>query len=248
MSCSRTSTRREFVRRAALAGGLVLGGLAGRTRAADPPASGKKTEAPGQAEEDVSPPEDLMREHGALNRILLIYEEFLRRLASKRVDLDPAIVAASAGLIRSFVEDYHEKLEEDHLFPRFEKAGKLVELVAVLRQQHKAGRRLTDVTLHLATPAAMKTAADREKLAVTLRQFIRMYRPHEAREDTVLFPAIRQVVTPKEFDVMGDKFEDQERALFGPDGFEGIVAKVAGLEKSLGINDLAQFTPKNIGG
>jgi hemerythrin-like domain-containing protein len=247
MSWSEANTRREFVRGAALAGGLVLGGLGERTWAADPPVSGKKTETPAQAEEDVSPPEDLMREHGALNRILLIYEEFLRRLASNPRELDPAIVAASAGLIRSFVEDYHEKLEEDHLFPRFEKAGKLVELVTVLRQQHAAGRRLTDATLHLATPAAMKNSGDREKLAVTLRQFIRMYRPHEAREDTVLFPAIRQVVTPKEFDVLGDKFEDQEKALFGPDGFEGIVAKVAGLEKSLGIYDLAQFTPKTIG-
>ena len=222
----------------------MLGGLAGRTRAADPPAAGKKTETPGQAEEDVSPPEDLMREHGVLNRILLIYEEFLRRLASQPRDLDPAIVAASAGLIRRFVEDYHEKLEENHLFPRFEKAHKLVDLVAVLRQQHAAGRRLTDVTLRLATPAAMKTAGDREQLAVSLRQFIRMYRPHETREDTVLFPAIRQVFTAKEFDVLGDKFEDQEKALFGPDGFEGIVAKVAGLEKSLCIYDLAQFTPK----
>ena len=254
MSWNHGSTRREFVRRAALTGGLVLGGLTGRSGAAEPANAGKKSEAPGQAEEDVSPPEDLMREHGALNRILLIYEEFLRRLDAKSQssagvaaganDLDPAIVAASAGLIRSFVEDYHEKLEENYLFPRFEKAGKLVDLVAVLRQQHAAGRRLTDVTLELATPAAMKSAGDREKLAVTLRQFIRMYRPHETREDTVLFPAIRQVVTPKEFDILGDKFEDQEKAVFGADGFEGIVAKVAGLEKSLGIYDLAQFTPK----
>ena len=248
MSWNEASSRREFVQKAALAGGLVLGGLAGRTRAAESPSPGKKADGPGQAEEDVSPPEDLMREHGALNRILLIYEEFLRRLTAKHVDLDPALVTASAGLIRSFVEDYHEKLEEDHLFPRFEKAGKLVDLVAVLRLQHAAGRRLTDATLHLATSAAMRSAGDRDKLAVTLRQFIRMYRPHETREDTVLFPAIRQVFTPKEFDVMGDKFEDQEKALFGPDGFEGIVAKVAGLEKSLGIYDLAQFTPKNIGG
>src|SRR5207302_4790012 len=40
--------------------------------------------------------------------------------------------------------DYHEKLEEDYLFPRFEKAHKLVDLTTVLRAQHQAGRRLTD--------------------------------------------------------------------------------------------------------
>jgi hypothetical protein len=32
------------------------------------------------AGEEISAPEDLMREHGVLNRILLVYEEGLRRL------------------------------------------------------------------------------------------------------------------------------------------------------------------------
>ncbi len=98
-------------------------------------------------------------------------------------------LAGAAKIVRTFVEDYHEKLEEDHLFPRFEKAGKLVDLVKVLREQHQVGRRLTDQIARLATPAALQDAQGSEKLALSLRQFIRMYRPHESREDTVLFPA-----------------------------------------------------------
>src|SRR6186997_713716 len=31
-----------------------------------------------------------------------------------------------------------------------------------------------------------------QSLAGALRSFVRMYRPHEAREDTVLFPALRR--------------------------------------------------------
>ena len=42
--------------------------------------------------------------------------------------------------MREFVEDYHEKLEEDFLFPEFEKRNELVPLVKVLREQHAAGR------------------------------------------------------------------------------------------------------------
>jgi hypothetical protein len=53
-------------------------------------------------------------------------------------------LAGAAKIVHTFIEDYHEKLEEDHLSPRFEKAGKLVDLVKVLREQHQAGRRLTD--------------------------------------------------------------------------------------------------------
>jgi hypothetical protein len=47
-------------------------------------------------------------------------------------------------------EDYHEKLEEDYLFPLFEKAGRLIDLTKVLRAQHQAGRRLTDRVTHSA--------------------------------------------------------------------------------------------------
>ncbi len=76
-----------------------------------------------------------------------------------------------------------------------------------------------------------------------MRLFIRMYRPHEAREDTVLFPALHQLISRNEWDSLGDDFEKREHQLFGKEGFEGMVEKVAGLEKSAGLYDLAQFTP-----
>ena len=184
-----------------------------------------------------------MREHGVLNRILLIYDECLQRLHGQK-HLDPTPLVGSAKIIRTFIEDYHEKLEEDQLFPRFEKAGKLVDLVKVLREQHQVGRRLTDEIIELATPATLKDATGTKKLSASIAHFVRMYRPHEAREDTILFPGIRSLMTAKEFDEMGDRFEDKEHQLFGEHGFEDIVARVAEFEKSLGIYDLSQFTAK----
>ena len=158
--------------------------------------------------------------------------------------MPPEPLADSAKIIRNFVEDYHEKLEEDFLFPRFKKANKLVDLVDVLLQQHQAGRRLTDITMRLATSHALKNADDRRKLADSMRQFIRMYSPHEAREDTVLFPAFRGIVSAHEFDSLGEDFEKKEDELFGQGGFFKVVDHVAEIEKQLGIYDLAQFTPK----
>src|SRR5262249_11773367 len=60
----------------------------------------------GGGEEDVTPAEDLMREHGLLARILLVYEEGLRRLDAKQ---EPPLdaLASAAGIVRTFVEDYH---------------------------------------------------------------------------------------------------------------------------------------------
>jgi len=71
-----------------------------------------------------------------------------------------------------------------------------------------------------------------------------MYRPHEAREDTVLFPAFRKMVSQHEYDSLGEEFENNEHKLFGEEGFEMMVGKVADIEKKLGIYELAQFTPK----
>jgi hemerythrin-like domain-containing protein len=213
--------------------------VAAVTGAADADDKAKKD----QKAEEVSPPEDLMREHGVLKRVMLVYDEIARRIDAKQ-DFPPQSLAGAADIVRSFVEDYHEKLEENYLFPRFQKANRLVDLVRVLQAQHQAGRRVTDVILRRATAAALKDAGNRAAVADAIRQFNRMYAPHEAREDTVLFPAFRGIVSANEFDSLGEEFEKKENELFGQDGFEKMVDRVAGLEKTVGIYELSQFTPK----
>lgn len=195
-----------------------------------------------QDEEKVAPAEDLMREHGLLKRILLIYYEVGSRIAQQK-EFPPEALTNSARIIRSFIEQYHEKLEEDYLFPRFRKHNLLVDLVNVLQQQHVAGRRVTEDILTL-SGSGLKSNDDKQKLAAALREFVRMYAPHEAREDTVLFPALHKVVSRSEYDALGEDFEKREHQLFGKEGFEGMVPRVADVEKQLGIYDLSQFTPR----
>jgi hemerythrin-like domain-containing protein len=188
------STRRDFLQCSSIAGAALLSpALAFAT---PQKASGKGRDAGN------SPAEDLMREHGVLNRVLLIYDEHLRRLTAKQT-FDGSVLASAADIIRHFVEEYHEKLEEDFLFPRFRKAGKLVNLVDTLLAQHKAGRELTAQIRELASLATLKYVSDTDKLGDALRAFLRMYRPHEAREDTVLFPAFRSIVSAHEYDALG---------------------------------------------
>jgi hemerythrin-like domain-containing protein len=235
------TTRRNFLRHTSVVcGGLALPTVAVAVQQTSAPED--KASKPKGAEE-ISPAEDLMREHGVLNRILLIYDEHLHLLAAKK-PFDGSVLTAAADVVRHFVEDYHEKLEEDLLFPRFRKAGKLVPLVNTLQKQHAAGRDLTAQIRELAATATFKLVSDSDKLADSLRAFLHMYRPHEAREDTVLFPAFRSVISAHEYDALGEDFEMKENELFGEDGFFKIVDQVAQLEKRLGIYDLSQFTPK----
>jgi hemerythrin-like domain-containing protein len=224
--------RRSFLTTAVPVAGLVL----------LPPSFAAEEKKKGGGDEDVSTNEDLMREHGILKRVLLAYDEIIRRIHHKQ-DFPPDAVTAGATIIRKFVEDYHEKLEEEHLFPRFRKAGKLTSLVDTLYTQHQAGRRLTDRVLSRAS-GSLKSDDDRNQLATDLAAFNRMYAPHEAREDTVLFPALHKIVSEHEYDALGEQFEKIERTTFGGDGFDIYLDKVEALEKQLGIYDLAQFTPK----
>jgi hemerythrin-like domain-containing protein len=230
-------TRRSFLRQAPIVGAGLLAPLASARQKSDDNDKAK-------GDEGISPAEDLMREHGVLNRILLIYDHHVQLLEKKR-PFDGSILVNAADIVRHFVEEYHEKLEEDFLFPRFRKAKKLVALVDTLQAQHKAGRDLTAEIRELGATASLKyVSTDSEKLADALRAFLRMYRPHEAREDTVLFPAFRSIVSPHEYASLGDDFEKKEDELFGEDGFFKIVDQVVALEKRLGIYELAQFTPK----
>jgi hemerythrin-like domain-containing protein len=226
------ATRRSLLKAGVLAPAVLIGGGVVSFATQD--------QKPG--EEEVSTVEDLMREHGVLRRVLLVYGEAVRRIEQK-VELPGAALAHAAALVRSFVEGYHEKLEEDYLFPRFRKTGKLVDLVTVLGEQHRKGRALTGDIERLATQATPDKTAERARLRRQLESFIRMYVPHAAREDTVLFPAFKKLVSPKEYDALGDEFEKKEQEMFGQEGFEKHVEEVAALEKQMGIYDLAQFTP-----
>ncbi len=195
-------------------------------------------------EEDISPVEDLMREHGVLRRVLLVYQEAIKRLEGGQ-EVPAAVLQRSASIVRTFIEDYHERLEEEQLFPRFRKAGLDVELVGVLAAQHQAGRRVTErISTLVRDEGALRDPRQRATVVALLRDFIRMYEPHAAREDTVLFPAFRKTMAAAEYDKLGDTFEKREHELFGEGGFEKFVSQADELEKQLGINALDQFTPR----
>ena len=72
-----------------------------------------------------------------------------------------------------------------------------------------------------------------------------LYRPHVARELTDVWPTLRTLVTPNEFDELGATLEKDESEKLGKEGFDKMTKKVEALEKRIGINDLSQFTPKS---
>ncbi len=227
------NSRREFLAH----GGALLGAAALAGAAAIQGCGPKEEAAP------ILAPEKGLRDHGLVQRLLLLFEEMAGRLKYDR-DVPPGSLAGALELGRSFVQDHHEKLEEELIFPLLGKVEAYGTLVQVLWEQHEAGRRVLSLLKAQTSPGGLGKLAGRVQAGVYLHLFARMYRPHLAREDSVLFPALRNVAAPPEYASLGRKWQDREETRFGKTGYEKIVEEVAGLEKELGIADLGQYTVK----
>ncbi len=208
------TTRRQFV----LAGGLgVAGALAGGGALAK--------EAKEKDDDDVPPTEDLMREHGVLRRILLVYGEVIRRVDAKQ-EIKPE---CGVGL-----GHHHPRVHRGlsragrgavHLPPPAEggKADRSRRRAPGAAPGRTSRHRRRAEARHAGRAQGRRQP---QELADKLRAFIRMYEPHAAREDTVLFPAFRALLSERELKKLMDLFEDKEKAL-PHGGFEKMVDEVA---------------------
>ncbi|HJP94752.1 MAG TPA: hemerythrin domain-containing protein [Pyrinomonadaceae bacterium] len=210
-----------------------------------------KSEGPATGEAapvEVTANEDLMREHGILRRALLVYHESAVRLRQDPASVPPDALEKTANLFRVFGEEYHEKkLEEVYIFPTLKKStNAAASYVDILLNQHQRGREITDYLLSITKADRLPTNSV-EPLAKALESFVRMYQQHAAIEDTVIFPAWKTAVGEREYDELGDKFEDIETEQFGGDGFETALKRMEEIETSLGLSNLDMFTAPPVG-
>ncbi len=256
------TSRRNMIRGAGLAAGaaMVLGQTTWAAETGNQRSRGTGATA-GQAGQQQSvsteptPIEDLSREHALADRLLLVYEVGIgmptgaatnARLGAATGQPRMKELTAAAGMLRRVVEDYHVRLEEDYLFPLFQKANQMADMIAVLRQQHAAARSLTDAILKASSGAGDATSLD--ALRPHVLAYIHMLRPHTAHEETILYPQLRMIASADEINQLQQTFMENEKKQLGAGGFNGMVTKVAELERSLNIHNLAMFTPKTVAG
>jgi hemerythrin-like domain-containing protein len=194
-------------------------------------------------EKEVEAAEDLMREHGVLRRALLVYSEAASRLLRSSAEIPIAALGETAALFRSFGEEYHERaLEEKHVFPPLiAKGGPIAATAKTLTAQHQRGREITDyisATVRKGRIAAPDVAA----FADTLVSFVRMYEHHAAIEDTIIFPAWKAAISEPQYDELSEQFEDLEHKMFGKDGFQEALERIAKIEVAFGLDSLEALT------
>jgi hemerythrin-like domain-containing protein len=190
----------------------------------------------------LTPAEILSRNSAVLQRVMLVYENGIRRVTDGE-DIDPTVFSQCAEVARDFFHNFHEKAEQELVYPVFKKAGRMVDLVNALSTQQSEGRKLTDRIIDGAPKIHAKE--QRDALAGDIKSFIDLYRPHLAREESDIFPTLHHLVTADEYGQMATELLKRETAAFGADGgFEASIKKVAQVEAKIGMHDLAE-APKS---
>jgi hemerythrin-like domain-containing protein len=231
------STAQSLTRRGAIAGL----GAAGYFLAVSPTNAAEQKESKDKGGEDVGATEDLMREHGVLRRVLIVYTQMPGMLRKSDAHVDAKALNDAAKLFRDFGETYHEHtLEEEHIFPQLrQKGGENARLVNILLRQHERGR---EITRYIIEQTEGGHIGDSERLAHACEAMVRMYEPHAAWEDTRIFPAWKKLHSKAELDEIAEEFEEIEHKMFGKDGFDDALHRVERVEQGLGLSDLDRYT------
>lgn len=185
------------------------------------------------------PAEDLMQEHGVLERINLVYEAIANRFEHHQGDPDGCLKKSTAMIVKYF-QGHHERIEELMIFPALTKANVQPQLVATLVSQHRAGHELTEAILKKIEDSKLSVSAQ-DELSPLLKSFTRMFRPHIARENTVVFPLLREIMTPSEYQEFSNKVTTLESKML-PASLSDILAELVKIETALAITDLSTFT------
>lgn len=180
-----------------------------------------------------------MTDHGVLKRLLLAYRAASAQLAAGN-DPPLAAVVDAGRLIEDYIESFHEGLEEAYVFPRVR--DELPDLVHTLLVQHDRGRHLT-ASIYSSGEVDLTRPDARAGLRGRLDAFVRMYEPHEAWEDTVVFPALRRASSQRELDLLAERFATLQTDRYGDQALTQLLDRVAEVEQQLGVADLASVTP-----
>jgi len=188
--------------------------------------------------EKMSPTEELAVEHGQLARIMLAMNNVLKKAGkSPKTSLRPVYQACE--MIQQAVVDHHMKIEEEHVYPKFD-GTELSEFADLLKAQHDEARKLVARMMSLSKGGR----PDMDQLNAAFRDFQDMITAHAAWEETVLFPAMEGTWSAEELSDLREIQEEQEEKMFGKDAAKTVYSKLAELESSCGIEGLRDFTRK----
>ena len=136
-------------------------------------------------------------------------------MAEQKKPLDATVLYGSLEFLRGFADHCHHGKEEKLLFPLLASRNPVLETgpVKVLTGEHEAGRHFLQ-ELEASLPGVEAGDAQATKEAVrNLDLYTRMLRRHIEKEEGVLFPLARTMVTSEDNDRLATGFEEVEEEM-----------------------------------
>lgn len=189
----------------------------------------------------VSPTEELSREHAMLTRLLLAIDN-MANLAIEDMNTDISPINQAAQMIKRVVIDYHSKFEEEHIYPQFEDNDLLSSLTEVFEDQHDQTERMNEALLELTRSGKLKDESDLDELLILCIGMKDMLTAHAAWEETILFPAMYDLLPQSYMDDLKRKQEEEEKKLVGDRGPVVLYEELGRIEEACGTHDLDAFT------
>jgi hemerythrin-like domain-containing protein len=190
--------------------------------------------------EKIPATQELGVEHAMLDRILLAMDKTLIEAGSSSMrDLGP--VNQGCHMIKELVDKHHMKIEDEYIYPRFEKGGELSDFTSTLRSQHDDMRDMVARMADLSKTGAVRDPSEMDELKRVFDKFHKMVMAHAAWEETVLFPVMEGTWSADELKNLKEKQEEHEKKLLGKDATKKIYGMLADLESSTGISGVGDF-------
>ena len=154
----------------------------------------------------------LQHEHEAITRGLQILTRMDERVSAEHIT-DIQDLSALTDFLKAFVDTCHHGKEEGILFPALQ-AKDLAQTqapIARMLDEHAQGRR------HLADmEAALQAEVNLKAFHEAARAYTALLLAHIDKENTVLFPMAKRLLSGPEQSEMADAFEAYEDKVMGP--------------------------------
>lgn len=185
----------------------------------------------------------LMRDHETTEKVFDAVTTAFEAAEGPAADL----VARLIDYFTVYVDGCHNKKEEDHLFPLIERRGipRTGGPLAVMLAEHEQSRELLG---RMVPVARTYVAGDRGVLGELRRlagEYMALLKNHYWKENDILFPMARRVMTPADAQAVIDGIEATEASI-GPDARAKYYALAASIVEGGGVEDLSLGLDRNV--
>lgn len=174
----------------------------------------------------------LIAEHELIERAMAVLELNLKKVSDG--SLDTVQTKRALDFLLEFGDRIHNIKEEQFLFPLMQERGIPVQggPLGVMLMEHEAERQLLDQMAGQVSDLSKAEPRERDTFVHKGLEYLKVRADHIWKENDVLYPMARKVMTAQDAQVLVEQFERLDAEVYGPGAQEHYSAMVAEIESS----------------